>query len=335
MKIEDVKKEYEKKIFKKENVVGVGKGYKFREKEKTDEMSIVCLVEKKVDKEKLKKRDLIPKKIKEFKTDVMQVGKLRALQIDKTARHRPCPMGTSGGHYLITAGTNGELLKDKREGKICIGTNNHVGANSNDALIGDPYLQPGPIDGGINPNDIIGRLLRFIPIKFGFDLSTCSVARFWSGIYNVFARLFSRRTRLRPIVAYPEYNLVDAALIEVTEEDVSAEIVDIGVPKGVKQAEPGMLVQKSGRTTSHTINGEIRSIETDIGPINYNWKFAYFRNQIVISNDGFSAPGDSGSLVLDMDGYAVGKLFAGGEGTTIANPIQTYLDLLDADLIIE
>ena len=298
-------------------------------------MSIVCLVERKVDMEKLKKRDLIPKKIQEFKTDVMQVGKLRALQIDKTARHRPCPMGTSGGHYLITAGTNGELLRDKREGKICIGTNNHVGANSNDAQIGDPYLQPGPADGGINPNDIIGNLLRFIPIKFAFDLSTCPVARFWSGIYNVFARLFSRRTRLRPIIAYPEYNLVDAALINVKEEDVSAEIVDIGVPKGVKQAEPGMLVQKSGRTTCHTINGEIRSIETNIGPVNYNWKFAYFRDQIVIGNDGFSAPGDSGSLVLDMDGYAVGKLFAGGEGTTIASPIQIYLDLLEAELITE
>ncbi len=335
MKIEEVKQEYEKKIFKKANVVGVGIGYKFREKEKTDEKSIICLVERKVDKEELKKRDLIPKTIKEFKTDVMQVGKLRAFLIDRTARHRPCPMGTSGGHYFITAGTNGELLRDKREGKICIGTNNHVGANSNDAQIGDPYLQSGPIDGGTNPNDVIGNLLRFVPIKFTFDLSTCSVARFWGGIYNVFARLFSRRTRLRPIIAYSEYNLVDAALIEVTEEDVSAEIVDIGVPKGVKQAEPGMLVQKSGRTTSHTVNGEIRSIETDVGPINYNWKFAYFRNQIVISNDGFSAPGDSGSLVLDMDGYAVGKLFAGGEGTTIANPIQTYLDLLDADLIIE
>lgn len=335
MKIEDVKKEFQEKIFKKANVVGVGIGYKFREKEKTDEMCIVCLVEKKINIEKLKKRDIIPEKIKEFKTDIMQVGKLRALQIDKTARHRPCPMGTSGGHYLITAGTNGELLKDKKEGKICIGTNNHVGANSNNAQIGDPYFQPGPIDGGINPNNIIGSLLRFIPIKFAFDLSTCSVARFWSGIYNIFAKLFNVRTRLRPIVVYPEYNLVDAALIEVKEKDVSAEIVGIGIPKGVKEAEPGMLVQKSGRTTCHTIDGEVRSIATDIGPINYDGKSAYFKDQIVISNEGFSGPGDSGSLILDMDGYAVGKLFAGGETTTIANPIQIYLDLLEAELVIE
>lgn len=96
-----------------------------------------------------------------------------------------------------------------------------------------------------------------------------------------------------------------------------------------------MPVQKSGRTTCHTINGVVRSIGTDVGPINYNWKFANFRDQIVMSNEGFSAPGDSGSLALDMDGYAVGKLFAGGEGTTIANPIQTYLDLLEAELITE
>jgi hypothetical protein len=63
--------------------------------------------------EELKKRDLIPTKIKEVTTDVIQVGKIKALQIDKKARHRPCPMGTSGGHYMITAGTNGELLRDK------------------------------------------------------------------------------------------------------------------------------------------------------------------------------------------------------------------------------
>jgi len=335
MKIVEIKREYQRKLFKKANVIGVGIGFKYTEKVNTEEMSIICLVERKIAIERLKKKDIIPKTIKDFKTDVFQVGKLRALQLDKTARHRPCPMGTSGGHYLITAGTNGELLRDKREGKTCIGTNNHVGANSNEAQIGDPYLQPGPIDGGINPNDIIGYLLRYVPIHFEGDPSTCFAARSWGGIYNVFARLFGRRTRLKPIVAFPEYNIVDAALIEVKEADVSPEIAGIGIPKGVRQAEPGIPVQKSGRTTCRTTNGDVRSIETDIGPINYNWKFAYFRDQIVIGGDGFSAPGDSGSLVLNMDGYAIGKLFAGGEGTTIANPIQPYLDLLDAELITE
>lgn len=325
-------------LFKKANVIGVMTGYKFKEQVKTDEMSIICLVEKKIFREKLKKRDRIPFKLKNFTTDVIQVGKIRALQIDKKTRHRPCPMGTSGGHYEITAGTNGELLRDKKTGKVCIGTNNHVGANSNDAQIGDPYLQPGPYDGGSVRDDTIGNLLRFVPIEFGGVPSQCIAARFWSVFYNGPARLFGRRTRLKPLVIYPEYNLVDAAIIEVNEKDVSSNIVDIGIPKGIKQPELDMLVEKSGRTTCHTNDGLITGIDATIGPISYGaQKYAYFKDQVVISKEGFSAGGDSGSLVLDKEGYAIGKLFAGSEteNITIANHIQNYLDLLDAELITE
>ncbi len=336
MKIEEVKKKYEKDLLKKANVVGVMRGYKIKEEEKTDELSIVCMVEKKIRKEELKKRDLIPTKIKEVTTDVIQVGKIKALQMDKKAQHRPCPMGTSGGHYMITAGTNGELLRDKKTGKMCLGTNNHVGANSNDAQIGDPYLQPGPYDGGTTRDDVIGNLLRFVPIEFVGDPSPCIAARFWGMLYNVPARLFRRRTRLRPVIEYPVYNHVDAAIIEVNKMDVTAEVVDIGVPKEVKQAQLDMLVQKSGRTTCRTVDGLITGIDAMIGPISYGpGKFAYFKDQIVISKEGFSAGGDSGSLVLDMNGYAVGKLFAGSEKITIANHIQSYLDLLDAELVTE
>ncbi|TET11124.1 MAG: hypothetical protein E3J86_03745 [Candidatus Thorarchaeota archaeon] len=336
MEIHEVKRAYERTLLRKANVVGVMTGYKIKEGEKTDDLSIICMVEKKVSEEKLKKQDVVPPIIKDAMTDIIEVGRFRALQIDKKARHRPCPMGTSGGHYLVTAGTNGELLRDKRAGKICIGTNNHVGANSNNAQIGDPYLQPAPYDGGTVQNDTIGHLLRFVPIVFAFELSDCIAARFWSGLYNVPARAFGRRTRLQPVVAELEYNLVDAAMIEVDMNDVLPSIVDIGVPKGIRQAVLRMAVQKSGRTTCHTVDGEISGLDATVGPINYGGRFAYFKDQIVISNEGFSAGGDSGSLVLDMEGYAVGKLFAGNEeqNTTIANPIQTYLDLLDAELYL-
>ncbi len=335
-KIYGVKKNYERKLFKKANVVGVMTGYKIKEKEKTNEMSIVCMVEEKIDKANLRKKDLIPPKIKDFTTDVIQVGKIRALDFNTTARHRPCPMGTSGGHYLVSTGTNGELLRDKREKKLCIGTNNHVGANSNNAEIGDPYLQPGSYDGGINPDDIIGYLLRFVPIHFSWDLSTCIPAQIWSAFYNVPARLFGRRTRLRAVIEDPEYNLVDAAIIEVNENDVSADIVDIGIPNGSRQAQLDMLVQKSGRTTCHTIDGEITGINATILVGYPGLRYAYFTDQIAITKERFSLGGDSGSLVLDMEGYAVGKLFAGNEeDITYANHIQTYLDLLDAELVSE
>jgi len=336
MKLEEVKKKYEKELLKKANVVGVMTSYKIKNEEKIDKLSIVCLVERKFPENELKKKDIMPKRIMGVPTDVIEVGEVRALQIDKKSKLRPCPMGTSGGHYKITAGTNGELLKDRKTGKKYIGTNNHVGANSNDAGIGDAYLQPGPYDGGKVPDDIIGKLLRFIPIKFIGDISLCPAGKAWSWLYNATARIFGVRTRLKSVVEYPEPNLVDAAIIEVINDaDISAEIVDIGVPKGVKRAQIDMLVQKSGRTTCHTANGPITGVDATINVSYGIGKTATFRDQIVISKPGFSAGGDSGSLVLDMDGYGVGKLFAGSDTHTIANHLQTYLDLLDAELLTE
>ena len=338
MDIEEIKYKNEWELLRKSHVVGVMTGYKYRRGEKTDELSIVCLVENKIPEEELTAQNVIPRKINDVSTDVIQVGKLRALQIDKKARHRPCPMGTSGGHYMITAGTNGELLRDNKNGKMCIGTNNHVGANSNDAEPGDPYLQPGPHDGGTVSNDTIGKLLRFVPIEFEGGTSTCPSAKFAAWLTNIPARLFGRKTRMKPVVAYPVYNQVDAALIEVNENDVKSEIVGVGIPKGVGQAQLNMLVQKSGRTTCHVVDGEVTSVDATVGPVSYGpGKSAYFRDQIIISKEGFSAGGDSGSLVLDMEGYAIGKLFAGSaeQNITIANPIQAYLDLLDAELITE
>jgi hypothetical protein len=336
MDIHEVRRTYEWTLLRMANVVGVMTGYKRKDGVKTQDMSIVLMVEKKIREEELKKQDVVPPSIEDAITDVIEVGRLRALSIDKKARHRPCPMGTSGGHHLVSAGTNGELLRDRKAGKICIGTNNHVGANSNDAQVGDPYLQPAPYDGGTVQNDTIGQLLRFVPITFTLDPSDCRAARFWSGIYNVPAKAFGRKTRLRPVVVEPEYNLVDAAMIEVDSDDVLPSIVDIGAPKGVKEATLDMLVQKSGRTTCHTVDGEIIGVDATVGPISYGGKSTYFRDQLVIGKEGFSAGGDSGSLILDKEGYAVGKLFAGSEvqNTTIANPIQTYLDLLDAELYL-
>ncbi|MCZ7356839.1 MAG: hypothetical protein O8C66_14240 [Candidatus Methanoperedens sp.] len=334
MKLEEIRIKSEKMLLQKANVVGVMTGYKIRGEEKTRELSIICMVEKKVEVSALKSGDLIPKKIDDAVTDVIEVGKIRALQVDRKSRLRPCPMGTSGGHYLITAGTNGELVRDRASGKLCIGTNNHVGANSNEVNIGDPYLQPGPIDGGRRPNDEIGRLLRFVHLNLSGVPSECPVGKLWSGLYNVPASAASRRTRLMSVVQVPEDNYVDGAIIELNNErDAKAEILEIGIPNGTRTAQLDMHVQKSGRTTGLTRDGPITAVDATVSVDYDGGRTGIFKDQIIVGQPGFSAGGDSGSLILDMEGYAVGKLFAGSDTITIANHIQKYLDLLNADLV--
>ena len=74
MKIEEAKSKYERQLLGKPNVVGVMTGHKVRGSERMNELSIVCLVEKKLAAETLKKKELVPSTIRDFPTDVIQVG---------------------------------------------------------------------------------------------------------------------------------------------------------------------------------------------------------------------------------------------------------------------
>ncbi len=69
------------------------------------------------------------------------------------------------GHFRITAGTFGCLVR--RGNQLFVLSNNHVLANSNNAQLGDPILQPGPFDGGRIPEHVIGQLSQFVPVNFG------------------------------------------------------------------------------------------------------------------------------------------------------------------------
>ena len=340
MSIQEDKRKYEKELMSKKNVIGVMTARRIKNGVATDEMAVTCMVSKKANISQLNIKDIIPVSVGGSPTDVIEVGEVKALglvsgseTIDRKTRIRPAPMGTSGGHRDITAGTNGELLRINGN-LLCIGTNNHVGANSNDGEIGNPYLQPGPHDGGSHPDDTIGYLYKFVPIKFFNIPSECSIAGTVASILNTVSRFLGHKTRLIGYYASNESNLVDAAAIVLKkDDDVLSHILDIGVPKGRRDALVGDFVQKSGRTTEHTINGEITAIDATIN-VNYGGiKMATFTDQIIISKPGFSAGGDSGSLILTMENYAVGKLFAGSDQVTIANHIGNYLNLLDAKLV--
>lgn len=188
-----VQQDAEDKLLALDNVVGVALGNRVKEKkqQETDEPVLSVLVSHKLAPELLSDKAKVPKKVKDCATDVVEVGEIFAgappdsgvlpgvsdqdqdvaTPLTLRRRVRPAMGGYSCGHFRITAGTLGTCCYDLSPfpsipSKYYILSNNHVLANSNNARIGDPILQPGPIDGGTVPNDVIARLSRFIPIQF-------------------------------------------------------------------------------------------------------------------------------------------------------------------------
>lgn len=302
-------------FFAKQNVVGVGIGHKIKNGQDMDEECITVFVSQKLDKALLKDSDLIPENLSGLKTDVVETGVILAgealasqneeVVAESLARRiRPAMGGYSVGHYRITAGTIATMVYDNIGDygippKFYILSNNHVLANSNDASIGDPILQPGPIDGGTIPSDIIAYLSRYIPIKF---ISGSTI----------------------PI------NYVDAAIAEGQFHDLNREIYWIGYITGINNnPQIGNIVRKTGRTTNFT-TGKILATNA-IVDVNYgSGRVARFADQIITTN--MSAGGDSGSLLCDISRKAVGLLFAGSSSITIFNRIANVQSLLGIKL---
>lgn len=319
-----------KQIMAKPNVVGVGVGYRERAQRITDELCVVALVRRKLPMSALNPEDMVPKQVNDVATDVLEVGVLRALQ-SRTDRWRPALGGVSIGHYQITAGTLTCTVRDRSTGERMILSNNHVLANANDCRVGDPILQPGPFDGGLEGKDMIAVLERYVKLHFIEEPPTCILARLVEGVANCVARLTGSSHRLRAYRTSPSaVNQVDAALARPLQDDlIKDEILDIGVVGGITAAQLGMSVRKSGRTSGYTV-GQVRVLDTTLN-IDYDGRLATFEGQIMTGS--MSEPGDSGSLLVTSDGLlAVGLLFAGSQQATVFNPIQAVLRELDVIL---
>ena len=216
-------------------------------------------------------------------------------KVDPTSRFdRPVPIGVSTGHPDITAGTIGARVKDE-EGDVYALSNNHVYANENNASIGDNVLQPGPYDGGIDPDDAIGTLFDFEPIKFDGSANTIDAA-----------------------IALSSGDM----LTNTTPSD------GYGTPKSATaEAVLGQRVQKYGRTTSLT-KGKITQINATV-KVGYSSGTAVFVDQIIVeSKKPVIKGGDSGSLlVTDAGRNPVGLLFAGNANgkLAVANDIDEVL----------
>ena len=324
-----VKGAYIGNLLNKRNVVGVGLGYKISQGLSTGELSLVISVTRKVDPSALTAQDLVPKSLDGVKTDVVETGVLYAFQPGPRDRWRPVvPPGVSIGHYRITAGTFGCLVR--RGGEVFILSNNHVLANMNQAQQGDAILQPGPTDGG-TADDRVATLAEYVPLDFGTAPSECPIAEWSARLLNYVARGFGSSHKLQVVKQTPGVNRVDAALARPLSPDlVKNEILYIGAPVGAGTATLGMGVQKTGRTTGHT-QSVITQIDATLR-IDYRGPTALFTGQLVAGP--LSQPGDSGSAVLGMDRRVVGLLFAGSDAATVINPIDEVFQALNVELAL-
>ena len=215
---------------------------------------------------------------------------------------RPVPIGVSTGLADAATGTLGARVTNGAN--VYALSNNHVFAGVNAASIGDHILQPGPIeDGGIDPADLIATLADYQADR---------------------------------LLGGP--NTMDAAIALTTTGDVGTATLPDGYGSPSSTTVPasvGMQVQKYGRTTGFT-TGSINAVNVDVDvcyfPLTETICFpgyqAHFVNQFSIPDGSvpFSASGDSGSLVVTTgSNNPVGLLFAGGDGLTIANPIDAVL----------
>ncbi|MCL4424000.1 MAG: S1 family peptidase, partial [Firmicutes bacterium] len=80
-----------------------------------------------------------------------------------------------------------------------------------------------------------------------------------------------------------------------------------------------------GRTTGLT-RGRVRTLHATVQVEYGEGRVAIFTEQVVTT--AMSQGGDSGSLILDRDGRAVGLLFAGSDQATIFSPIGAVERLL-------
>jgi hypothetical protein len=258
----------------------------------------------------------LPARLDDVPVAVEVTGRIYA-RTDPTTRVRPAPIGFSVGHPAITAGTIGAKVLDG-SGNAYILSNNHVLANANSAQIGDPALQPGPIDGGTDPGDRLGTLAAFEPLKLAL------------GGYGV----------------TPPSNWIDAAiaLVPIASNLSNSTPLDeggYGVPSSALAGDPdgdgtmdvagllGIGAQKYGRTTKLTA-GTVSEINVTID-VCYDIFCLFvgrFYDQVAICCAAFSDGGDSGSLIVTTGTgkNPVGLLFAGGGNRTYANRIDRVLN---------
>jgi hypothetical protein len=293
-----VQRAHERELLSKANVVAVGIGTKHKAGEDTGRLCIVACVSVKLPQGLVAQEDLVPSKLRNVPTDVQETGfpEVNAGRLDQ--RRRPAFGGLSISHVAGPPGTLGTGCYDEAAhpgipAQYYFMSCNHVIANSNAGVVGDAILQPGVADGGSAPTDTIGTLARFWPIQFA-----------------------------NPAAGSFPLNFVDAAVAQCALADVDREIYWIGHPRRKYRAfRAGEILQKTGKTTGFTTgNVLVLNATGDFGgfPGGQVARFA-----LLTMTSPMSQPGDSGAIVCDMDGLAVGMIFGSTSGLISFSFVQS------------
>jgi hypothetical protein len=307
-----VKAESEKDLLAIKDVTGVGVGEKITKGERTGKPCVRVYVKKKLPKNKLAKAQLVPDSVSGVPTDVIErefvlhpasvaLDDLR-LMVD-TGTYSPLTGGISvgpcravGGYIYV--GTLGLVVEDNSTGDPMMLSNFHVMCIDNGWSAGDTMAQPGRVDGGSCPSDIVGELTR---------------AHLGGQVDGAVARITNRSHNCR---------IADIGAVNGTATAVLGEAVR---KRG-----------RTTELTHGFVDDLSLSVSIDYGDglgtviLTNQIGIDVDTSQSTQIGDH----GDSGSVVVNSSSEVIGLYFAGSSDGTfgVANPISSVLSALDIRL---
>ncbi|MBT7188299.1 hypothetical protein HN911_13345 [Candidatus Bathyarchaeota archaeon] len=349
-------------LMAKLNVVAVGEAEKEKNGRKTGKRGLTIYVEGKVPKDQIAAKDLIPRTVDGVKTDVVILERAKALPLHEGFEdrfdgwRRPYLMGDEiGPTYHNQCGTLGMIFR--AYGQDLGLTNWHVLHASDDEgqdIKNHHVSQPGWKKAGQPEPTFIGVVeahstLDPSTLYNKVDAAVLSLEKpggnaekpnpgwnapgsFWDRHLDTIAnRGYFSEAGGAPLLGWPHYHKNFAALVRDIKEPSGCR----PQPHGLGTVDIGDRVWKSGRTTGVT-SGTVIATNFNAG-VSYGGKLGTvrFTQQIMVRPDPalgdpelIVAGGDSGSLVIDETGNAVGLLFAGSSSYFIANIIQNVFELV-------
>jgi hypothetical protein len=309
--VRQIKADVEDDLLDRPGINAVDIGYKYVGGQKTDQVAIRVYVDEKRD---VSTEESIPDNIQGVVTDVIQRKIVLhtlsvpessiSLQAD-TGRYEPLkggisigPCRTIGGSIFV--GTLGAIVKDNATGNPMMLSNFHVMCVDTGWSVGDTLAQPGRVDSGRCPSDIVGTLQR---ASLGGQVD-CAVASITDRSHAC--------------------EIIDVGSVTGTST------ATLGMPIRKRG--------RTTSLTYGTVDSIDLTVSVDYGPgLGFQTLRNQIGIKVDSSRSPqFGNSGDSGSVVIDNDRKVVGLYFAGSADGSfgVANPIQVVLDTLNVRLCV-